>query len=175
MGLRLETQVSADEVLTTLNEAQTVVIPQEMGNAVEEIMDESVAQLQIYPSETAGNQPPPPYYRRGTGMIGWGDRPVAGKESELLNANWQIEVNPSADGVVGIIRNPVSYSGYVHDASPETPQVPWHAAAGWPIAVDLVRGVVTGQDEATEVSSEAIETSGPFSRALQRIANHFNK
>jgi hypothetical protein len=176
MGLNINTVLSgADEVIQRLNDLQTVFIPREQENAIEEILDESAAQLQEYPPETDANQPPPPYYIRGVGQIGRGGQLTSGKESQLLDANWQIEMTSSADGVTGILRNVASYSGYVHDASPEAPQMPWHRDTGWPIAVDVVRGVLAGQDEVTEVSSEAVETQGPFSRLLQNVADFFNR
>ncbi len=176
MGLTINAVLSgAEEVVQKLNDLQTVFIPREQEGAIEEILDESAALLQEYPPETDANQPPPPYYIRGTGQIGRGGRLTPGKESELLGANWQIEMTSSADGVTGTLRNVASYSGYVHDASPDAPQMPWHADTGWPIGVDVVRGVLAGQDEVTEVSAETIETQGPIARMLQRITDHFNR
>ena len=176
MGLDINILLSgAEEVVQKLNDLQTIFIPREQEGSIEEILDESVARLQVYPSETDANQPPPPYYKRQVGMIGWNNRETPGKESELLNANWQIEMTSSADGVTGTLRNVASYSGYVHDASPETPQVPWHARTGWSIGVDVVRGVLAGQDEVAEVSAESLETQGPISRMLQRITDYFNR
>ncbi len=176
MGLGIDILLSgAEEVTQKFNDLQTIIIPRGQEDAIEEILDESAARLQEYPPEGPGNQPPPPYYERGRGMIGWDGNVIPGKESEFLDANWQIEMSSFADGVTGILRNPASYSGYVHDASPDTPQVVWHKTTGWPVAVNLVRGVLSGQDEATEVSAEAIETQGSFNRLLQRITDFFNK
>ena len=138
MGLRVETIVRDSDALSRLHEADTVVIPRELGDSIEAILRESVIVLEKYPPETAGNHPPPPYYSRGVGMIGRGGNITAGKESEQLYASWRWSVDRGETTVEGLLENSASYSELVHG---EDLQTTFHERNGWPIATHVVRQV----------------------------------
>jgi hypothetical protein len=175
MGLRLDVEVRDSELLSRLNEGTTVVIPRELTHMVEEIVEESIAVAQEYPPETEANQPPPPYYQRGAGMIGYGGGLVPGKYSENLGAQWVYEITPTEHGADGTITNRASYSGYVHgDLQDEHPQVPWHAEIGWPIMADVVRAQV-GEAQGGPAARVAGAAKDAVESAAQRIVNFFNR
>jgi hypothetical protein len=142
---------------------------------VEEIADASITVAQEYPPETEGNQPPPPYYQRGAGMIGYDGGIVPGKESENLGAQWVYEIIPTERGVDSRITNRASYSGYVH-GSPEDnpPQTVFHAAHGWATIADIVRAQV-GEAQQNPAAKAVGAAKDAVEAAAQRIVNFFNK
>lgn len=96
-----------------------------MGQAV----DFGVLNASTYPPESDANQPPPPYYRRGTGtQYATFNR----MESQQLDKHWDGKVELEDNGVTGIISNPVSYAPFVHGtATDPTIQQWYHTLHGW--------------------------------------------
>jgi hypothetical protein len=137
VGLSINTRViGADDFSQLLEDTKTVHIPEELESMMDEILRESILEAEDYPPETAGNQPPPPYYQRGRGMIGFDGGVIKGKESQNLKGSWRSEVIRDPDGVSGRIINFALYAGLVQD---EDIQTVFHAAHGWRPIQSLVR------------------------------------
>ena len=137
----IDIKMLADEIIDSLDKVSTVVIPQETEDAFEDILQDALAELRVYPPETEANQPPPPYYIRGVGNVGWFD--TVTKVSEDLRSQWKSEVTKSKNVVTGKLKNIASYAKYVHneqegDALPPY-QARFHAKRGWPTAQAAVR------------------------------------
>jgi len=147
----LEIQMLADEILADLNKVSTVVIPQETEEAFEDILQTAIQELRVYPPETAANQPPPPYYERGVGNIGWFG--TVTKVSEDLKSQWKYEIIKSNNIVTGKLRNLASYAKYVHNEQSGDALPPWqtrtHAKIGWPTAQAAVRRAAGMETEST--------------------------
>ena len=171
MGLILNIDVRDSDLLSTLNEATTVVIPRELSHMIEEIIEESVAAAQDYPPETEANQPPPPYYQRGAGMIGYDGSIVPGKESENLGGQWTYEIIPTESGADGTLTNNASYAHWVHG---EDTQMPWHARTGWLTIADIVRAQA-GEATKGTAARAAGAAKDAVENAAQRIVNFFNR
>lgn len=166
MGLDIDIIVRDSDLLARLNDAETVVIPREQEDAIGDILSESITRLQKYPPETDANKPPPPYYIRGVGNIGRGG--TVTKPSENLKEQWSYEVDADDQSVTGALRNLASYSALVHG---ETLQAPFHAARGWPIAVDVVADVA-GEERAstsTGAGGKRINIQRRIENAIKRI------
>ena len=87
--------------------------------ASNEILDEQG--LRKYPPATRANFPPPPFYIRGRGMQTSASRNDG--KSQRLGTKWQVV--PYGLGIK--IKNPVTYSVYVHGDPPAKPL----ARIGW--------------------------------------------
>ncbi len=75
-----------DELLALYQKSETVatqMLVDAMGNALDYVAQDAA----IYPAESEANNPPPPYYIRGTGTqyANGGNR----QESQQLNTHWQ--------------------------------------------------------------------------------------
>lgn len=171
MPLNVEVIVRDSDALGRLSEMETVVIPREFGDATTDILQGAVTDLQQYPPETSANQPPPPYYERGRGYVGFGGNVLAGKESENLKDQWSFEVSGGGDSIEGSLINRASYSGYVHG---EELQATWHAAIGWPIATDVVRAQI-GDQQGTGVARTVSKGLDRLNQAAQRVKDWFNR
>jgi hypothetical protein len=137
MSISINTRViGADDFSQLLEDTKSVHIPEELESMMDEILRESILEAQDYPPETAGNQPPPPYYQRGRGMVGWSGEVISGKESHNLKASWRSEVIRDPDGVSGRIINFAGYADLVQD---EDMQTVYHAAHGWRPIQSIVR------------------------------------
>ena len=138
-GLTITAEVRDSELLGRLNEATSVFIPREQLSMLEKIMRAAIEQAKIYPPETAGNQPPPPYYSRGVGMIGRGGTLTTGKESQNLKDRWAFGISSLPEGADGTVFNQATYAGYVQD---EDWQAIWHKQHGWLTMQELLRAQV---------------------------------
>lgn len=140
MGLNFEAEMrGADKLLRDLNEVTTIIAkaaPEElmaMGEDIVEVMQE-------YPPESEANQPPPPYYIRGTGQIGRGGNLT--KSSENLREQWTVTPEREGQEVSAVVvRNTVTYAGWVHGMFLQTA---FHARRGWKRLGDVGRQAVTG-------------------------------
>jgi hypothetical protein len=93
-----------------------------MGQAVDLVQTDAA----IYAPESDANQPPPPFYQRGTGTI-YADGSTRG-ESQQMGSRWERTITLEDDGVIGTVSNPVTYSPWLHSMSRQTPV---HAARDW--------------------------------------------
>ena len=170
-GLTIDAEVRDSEFLGRLNEGTSVFIPREMLSMLEEIMRAAIDNAKIYPPETAGNQPPPPYYVRGVGMIGRSGNLTAGKESQNLKDRWAFGISPSEDGATGTVFNQATYGAFEQD---EDWQAIWHHQHGWSTMQDLLRVQV---DEAQRnPAAQAVAAAKDFvAEAAQNIVDFFNK
>jgi hypothetical protein len=90
------------------------------------------------------------FYRRGTGSVSVrrdGSESVR-RTSQALGRRWETVPHP---GVGATLRNPTTYSGYVHRKDLQTAQ---HAATGWVTDVDASRAVES--DGTAERIAEAV-------------------
>jgi hypothetical protein len=99
----------------------TQLLVDAMGNALDYVAQDAAT----YPAETAANQPPPPYYIRGTGTQ-LAHRNLG--ESQQLGEHWAEEVSLENDGVIGTVSNAVTYAPYVQG---RTMQAGPLATIGW--------------------------------------------
>ena len=101
--------------ITGLEELQAAMakFPAEVKHGIEEAGKQASVEiletvgLQAYPSETAANQPPTPYYERGMGT-----QYASGNSgtSETLSEQWNVAVN----GYKTVVGNRASYAGWIH-------------------------------------------------------------
>lgn len=120
------------------------MVPAELADYSDEGGKEISQFLAIYPPETEANQPPPPYYQRGTGMV-LADMTLY--TSDQLGQKWYWDVIETPDGAELIIKNEAKnritgegYGSYVHGDSSE--QAPYHAARGWIPLIAVGRAVI---------------------------------
>jgi hypothetical protein len=127
-SISIETK-GLDELMHNLHKA-----PAELTKAVSLAGDESAKVIlgtrgiQNYPSETAANRPPTPYYIRGRGTQVSSGRNLL--NSERLGTRWN--VRKERQGFLVKIGNPTSYAGYVHGGPSDRIKQAWHMAKkGW--------------------------------------------
>jgi hypothetical protein len=167
MGLNIDVNVSGDENLTqALSDFGNVWIPEEFESMLERIIRESIEEAQKYPPETEGNRPPPPYYIRGTGMIGRGGNVT--KPSENLKDQWHGEVTQDSQGATGRISNEASYASFVQD---EELQTTFHAAHGWRPIQSIVRSVTANRGGGGATAG----AGDPESGIINRVENMVNR
>ena len=157
----IDIKMLIDEMLDSIHEVTTVVIPQETEDAFEDVLQDTLAELRVYPPETEANQPPPPYYIRGVGNVGWFG--TVTKVSEDLKGLWKSSVTKSKNTVTAKLTNLASYAKYVHnerggDALPPY-QTRFHAKRGWPTAQAAVR------------RAAGMETESSIGKRMQQIVN----
>lgn len=117
----------ADEILSKFiagDAIATQLLSDAMGYAVDYVAQDAAT----YPAETEANQPPPPYYIRGTGTQ-LANRNL--QDSRQLGQNWQKEVSLENEGIVGTVsvdESVVPYAPYVHG---QTRQAGVLAGIGW--------------------------------------------
>lgn len=174
MGLEIDVRVvGAGEFAQLLSDLSTVHIPEELESMMGEILTETVAEAQVYPPETEGNRPPPPYYSRGAGMIGRGGNVIPGKESQDLKGQWGAEIVRDPDGISGRITNETTYASLVQDE--EGPQTTFHAAHGWRTVQSIVRSIASGRGGGATAGAGDPESGiiarveGWLDRLIQRI------
>ena len=149
MGLRIEAKIPKEALMIARLKGIKSKSIDLLAQAVADIFDESIEILQKYPAETDGNSPPPPYYRRGTGMIyltkGGAEAVRKNRASGNLDLSWGYDVSTTGDGVTGTISNNAEnpgwlpYAGFVHGSDThDPPQTLFHRAHGWPIAKDVI-------------------------------------
>lgn len=160
-AVSIDIKMLADEILDSIHEVTTVVIPQETEDAFEDILQATMQELRVYPPETEANQPPPPYYERGVGNYGWFG--TVTKVSEDLKSQWRHEVTVSGNTVTGKLSNIASYAKRVHneqggDALPPY-QARFHAKRGWPTAQAAVR------------RAAGMETESSIGKRIQQIVD----
>lgn len=141
-----------DEILSRFVAAEQVstqLLVDAMGNALDYVAQDAAT----YPAETDANQPPPPYYIRGTGTQ-LANRNVG--ESEQLGSKWEKELAIQNDGVVGTVLNPVTYAPYVQG---QTRQTGILRGIGWRNVVQIRDDV---KDKVQEYFSVATQTLVTF-------------
>ncbi len=105
-----------DELSARFAEADPIAT-QLMSDAMGYSVDYVAQDAAIYPSETEANQPPPPYYIRGTGTQ-LAHRNLG--ESEQLGQHWDKEITLSNEGITGTVSNNVTYAPYVQGQTRQT-------------------------------------------------------
>jgi hypothetical protein len=114
-----------DELITKYSQADPMaeqILTGAMGLAVDLVQTDA----EIYAPESEANQPPPPFYQRGTGTI-YADGSTRG-ESQQMGSHWEKLITLEDNGVIGTVSNPVTYSPWLHSIIRQTPV---HAARGW--------------------------------------------
>ena len=92
-----------------------LVAQQLLTKSMQQAVDLTAQNAAVYPPETEANQPPTPYYIRGTGtQYSTGNR----GESRQLNTNWTKLVELVDNGAVGTVDNKTPYGLYVHGLAP---------------------------------------------------------
>ena len=174
MGLRIEAKILKEALIIARLKGIKSKSIDLLAQAVADIFDESIEILQKYPAETDGNSPPPPYYKRGTGMMqavkGGGEAVREKRRSaNTLATHWKYDISNSADGVTGTISNDAEnpgwlpYAGFVHGSdNNDPPQTLFHRANGWPIAKDVI--------------AERAKADAPIlTRVMRGIKNFFDR
>ena len=94
--------------------------------AMQQSVDLTATNAAVYPATSEANQPPTPYYIRGTGTQMSPDKNRG--ESEQLGQKWEKLVEIEANGVVGTVKNQTSYGPWVHGM---LGQQAYHRQRGW--------------------------------------------
>jgi hypothetical protein len=124
MGLRGYIR-GAKKVFAGLRNTRNIVQSQSK-QSTNEMAQEVVGILQVYPPESEANKPPPPFYTR----------------TNKLRDGWNIQESP---GRV-TIDNPVPYVPWVHGTST---QAWFHKLRGWKTFKQVLKQVGIGGDENT--------------------------
>lgn len=151
-------------------------VPDELAFYADEAAKDATQYLAKYPPETEANQPPPPYYQRGTGMI-YPDKTVF--SSDRLGEKWRWEIEKTDDGAVLVIINEatnqvsgVGYASFVHGDREE--QAPWHSATGWVPLIDVARAII-GQRGQKRADDLAELSQGMLAKADVQLKKKWDK
>ena len=136
--------------------AKLQAFPNELRTAVERAGDEGAKivlgteGVQKYPSETAANQPPMPFYQRGVGTqyVSYNDQ---------RSERYHLKFNVRAQGYKTVIGNTASYAPFLGE--PEK-QATRQAQKGWRILFDVAN------EKIGEISKVY---EGWLDRALRRV------
>lgn len=167
MGTNINIDIDDGDFQERMNESR-IFVPRTLGDTIEDILITAINTAGEYPPETAGNQPPPPYYQRGVGMIGRGGNPTRGKASEDLKNQWTFSVDVSETEAEGVVINNASYSARVQD---ELLQTTFHARHDWPTMQDILRGLIGEAARGVDVKVTREKTDN----LLERIADFYNR
>lgn len=122
--ISIDVSKSAKKLVSNFEQGDLVaeqILVQNMQQAV----DLTATNAAVYPPTTEANQPPTPYYIRGTGtQTSKGNR----GESQNLGQNWEKIVEIEANGVVGTVSNRVAYAPWVQGMNG---QQWYHRKNGW--------------------------------------------
>jgi hypothetical protein len=125
-------------------------LPVDMSEANQKVLDEFVKNITTYPSLTPGNMPPPPYWRRGVGLVRGDGRinPVSQKFGQPA-ISWKTEVGRTATESIGIARTSVTYAPGV--VGTET-QIPAHRGR-WKTVAQVLTNMGLGGFELSSVGA----------------------
>lgn len=109
---------------------------QALTQMMQAVVDITAADAAVYPPTSEANQPPVPYYIRGTGtQYTNGNR----GESAQLGNQWEKSVELQDNGVVGVVKNiKAPYAPYVHGM---LSQLGIHATRGWRSVAKIADGI----------------------------------
>ena len=131
----------AKEMAGRLDRAEALIRKMAMLGGMHEATKYVAKNAAEYPPTTEANAPPPPYYIRGTGTQ---YKTYNRKESEQLNLHWDRMVSERKNGVLGVVKNEVSYAPWVHSVKRQTwfhkYRTKWRNIEG--IKRDVEQGVV---------------------------------
>lgn len=140
MGLSFEAVLIGAEQLDIDLQEIPANVSRFAAEEFEEAGQDIVELMQQYPPESEANQPPPPYYIRGTGYIGRGGN--VEKPSQQLGQQWSVTVGGKDDLVDVSVLNTATYSAWVHGAQLQTA---FHAQRGWRKLSDVARESLEGR------------------------------
>lgn len=103
-----------------------LVAEQLLTKSMQQAVDLTAQNAAVYPPTSEANQPPTPYYVRGTGTQ-YADHNRG--ESQQLNTHWNKQVELLDNGVVGTIKNDTPYGPFVHGQPPA--QQWYHKKRNW--------------------------------------------
>lgn len=133
MGLKVETVLLGKEQLDKSLQDVSTSVPRFLAEEFSDWAEGIVDVMSEYPPESEANQPPPPYYIRGTGYVGRSGKVT--KRSENLFSRWFTATDIDDEEVDVSILNLASYSAWVHGAQLQTA---FHARRGWKRLTDVV-------------------------------------
>lgn len=141
--------------LKVLNDLQDTndLLREEVSRELVSIAGLFTSQITEYPPETAGNNPPPPYYSRGVGYIRRGNviNPVSEQFGD--NVSFRRLVNSEKEVSVLVSLRP-SYSKWLVGS---TQQAWFHARNGWKTIRQVLRGLDIDADETTNAAVPATQ------------------
>lgn len=137
--ITIDVSKSAKKLVSNFEQGD-LVAEQILVQSMQQAVDLTATNAAVYPPTTEANQPPTPYYIRGTGtQTSNGNR----GESKQLDKQWEKLVEIEGNGVVGTVKNVnAPYAPWVHGMRG---QQWYHADRGWrtvkKIASDVRQGV----------------------------------
>lgn len=162
----IDIDVPSKQVFSDLRATQ-----RDMEQAVQEesvsIANLFVGGITDYPPEGSGNQPPPPYYSRGTGYIRRGGS--ISPTSERFGENVVYKITSSITEVVIRFTLKASYSNWLVGSFD---QARVHALHGWKTIRTVLKGLNIDADETTSATVPA--TSG-IRRAVNKATARLRK
>ena len=99
-----------------------------------EAMEAFIEDLSDYPPESEANQPPAPFWIRGTGLATNNDGSNINPQSQKLIANWVIAQDSREDESIVIGRNSAGYAPWVHGSHY---QAGFHERRNWSKAEEV--------------------------------------
>jgi hypothetical protein len=99
-----------------------------------EAMEAFIEDLSDYPSETAANNPPAPFWIRGTGLATNNQGTKINPKSQKLIANWIIAQDSQQDETIVSGRNSSTYAPWVHGSNY---QARFHQKRSWQKAKEV--------------------------------------
>jgi hypothetical protein len=138
--------------------------PQDMALSVMAVGQNVVNRMEQYPPETEANQPPPPYYIRGTGKVLVSGRILP--TSRQLGSNWEQETRIGAKEVEHRVFNDVDYASRVHGI-PGLEQASFHTRRDWPPLIDVALAAVGEEPISTTYQGRNLSTD-ELEKAVER-------